>query len=618
MTASRKLAAILAADVVGYSRMMGEDEAGTASLVRERREAARPIIAAHGGRLFKTMGDGMFVEFPSVVAAVECALAMQRQMAASNEGALEAKRVLYRIGVHLGDVLLKARISSATASTSPRGSKASPNPVACPFRARRMSTCADGSRRNSSTSEKRRSRTSRGRCMSMPSASTADCSGRAPDAAPSEAGPPRLSIIVLPFANIGGESEQDYFVDGVTESLTTDLSRIRGSFVIARNTAFTYRGKALDITTIGRELNVRYALEGSVQRSGNRMRINAQLIDVQSGSHLWAERFERPVTDLFEMQDEIVARIANTLNAQLIAAEARRAERAPTPDSLDLYFQGEAWVNKGVTFESMNKAHSFFERALALDPANVDALAGMSQVEANFAISLSTDDKAARFAAAEAAATKALSLAPDHALAHLSLGMVLGFTNRAAQGIAEYERALALDRNMAGAHALIGQNKLFIGRAEETEAHVLEALRLSPRDPWAYIWLLTAGFAACLLGRNEEAASWFRRSIEANRNFALCHFIHATVLANIGRMDEARSELAAGLALDPGFTIANFQSAVSSDNPLYLEQRAGSSTTCAAPEFPRHERRGLSSAAKIARLGWRGAQIQREDLFRAP
>ena len=198
----------------------------------------------------------------------------------------------------------------------------------------------------------------------------------------------------------------------------------------------------------------------------------------------------------------------------------------------------------------------------------------MAQVEANFAISLSTSDKAARFAAAEAAAIRALSLAPDHALAHLSLGMVLGFTNRAAQGIAEYERALALDRNMAGAHALIGQNKLFIGLAEETKAHVLEALRLSPRDPWAYIWRLTAGFAACLLGRNEEAASWFRQSIEANRNFALCRFIHATVLANAGRMDEARSELAAGLALDPGFTIANFQSAVSSDNPLYLEQRA--------------------------------------------
>jgi TolB-like protein/class 3 adenylate cyclase/tetratricopeptide (TPR) repeat protein len=574
MTTARKLAAILAADVVGYSRMMGEDEAGVAALVRERRDAAQPIIDAHGGRLFKTMGDGMFIEFPSVVAAVECALAMQRQMAAGNEGALEAKRVLYRIGVHLGDVLVEGEdilgdgvnITSRLEGVAEAGGVCISGSAYEHVRGRVEAEFID-------LGEKALKNIARPVHVYAVRIE-ADGSQRAPHPASADVEPPRLSIVVLPFANIGGDSEQDYFVDGVTESLTTDLSRIRGSFVIARNTAFTFRGRAFDVTKIGRELNVRYALEGSVQRSGNRMRVNAQLIDAQSGNHLWAERFERPMTDLFEMQDEIVARIANTLNAQLVAVEARRAERAPTPDSLDLYFQGEAWVNKGVTFESMNKAHDFFERALALDPTNVDALAGMAQVEANFAISLSTNDKAARFAAAEEAAAKALSLAPDHAPAHVSLGMVLGFTNRAAQGIAEYERALALDRNMAGAHALIGQNKLFIGRAEETEAHVLEALRLSPRDPWAYIWRLTAGFAACLLGRNEEAASWFRQSIETNRNFALCRFIHATVLANSGRTDEARSELAAGLALDPGFTIANFQSAVSSNNPLYLEQRA--------------------------------------------
>jgi TolB-like protein/class 3 adenylate cyclase len=574
MTASRKLAAILAADVVGYSRMMGEDEAGAAALVRERRETMRPIIAAHSGRLFKTMGDGMFIEFPSVVAAVECALAMQRQMAAGNEGALEAKRVLYRIGVHLGDVLVEGEdilgdgvnITSRLEGVAEAGGVCISGAAYEHVRGRVEAEFID-------LGEKALKNIARPVHVYAVRIE-ADGSQSAPPPAPSEFGPPRLSIVVLPFANIGGDTEQDYFVDGVTESLTTDLSRIRGSFVIARNTAFTYRDKAYDVTRIGRELNVRYALEGSLQRSGNRMRVNAQLIDAQNGNHLWAERFERPMTDLFEMQDEIVARIANTLNAQFVAVEARRAERAPAPDSLDLYFQGEAWVNKGVTFESMTKARKFFERALALDPANVDALAGMSQVEANFAISLSTSDKAARFAAAEAAAAEALSLAPDHALAHLSLGMVLGFTNRAAQGIAEYERALALDRNMAGAHALIGQNKLFIGRAEETEAHVLEALRLSPRDPWVYIWRLTAGFAACLLGRNEEAASWFRQSIEANRNFALCHFIYATALANTGRWNEARSEVAAGLALDRHFTISNFQSAVWSDNPFYLAQHA--------------------------------------------
>src|SRR5271155_1751618 len=406
MTASRKLAAILAADVVGYSRMMGEDEAGTATLVRERRDAAQPIIDAHGGRLFKTMGDGMFIEFASVVAAVECALAMQRQMAAGNESALEAKRVLYRIGVHLGDVLVEGEdiLGDGVNIASRLEGVAEPGGVSVSGAAHEHVRGRIGAEFIDLGEQALKN-------IARPVHVYAvrvdpDPPRRAPHSAP-EVGPPRLSMIVLPFANIGGDPEQDYFVDGVTESLTTDLSRIRGSFVIARNTAFTYRGKAFDVAKIGRELNVRYALEGSVQRSGNRMRVNAQLIDTQSGSHLWAERFERPATDLFEMQDEIVARIANTLNAQLIAAEARRAERAPTPDSLDLYFQGEAWVNKGVTFENLTKARAFFERALALDPANVDAIAGMAQVEANFAISLSTDDKAARFAAAEAAAAEA-------------------------------------------------------------------------------------------------------------------------------------------------------------------------------------------------------------------
>ncbi len=332
MTASRKLAAILAADVVGYSRMMGEDEAGAAALVRERREAAQPIIAAHGGRLFKTMGDGMLIEFASVVAAVECALAMQKQTAASNEGAPEAKRVLYRIGVHLGDVLVEGEdilgdgvnITSRLEGVAEAGGVCISGAAYEHVRGRIEAEFID-------LGEKTLKNIARPVHVYAVRIEP-DGSQRAPHLAPSEVGPPRLSMIVLPFANIGGDTEQDYFVDGVTESLTTDLSRIHGSFVIARNTAFTYRGKAYDVTKIGRELNVRYALEGSVQRSGNRMRVNAQLIDAQSGAHFWAERFERPVTDLFEMQDEIVARIANTLNAQLVAVEARRAERAPAPE----------------------------------------------------------------------------------------------------------------------------------------------------------------------------------------------------------------------------------------------------------------------------------------------
>ena len=188
-------------------------------------------------------------------------------------------------------------------------------------------------------------------------------------------------MVVLPFANIGGDPEQEHFVDGVTESLTTDLSRIRGAVVIARNTAFTYKGKPPDVKTIGRELNVRYVLEGSVQRSGNRMRVNVQLIDAETGNHLWAERFDKPFADLFDMQDEIVAQLAGTLNAELIAAEARRAEQAPNPNSMDLYFQGMAWFNKGLSPDNVTQARSFFNRALAADPSNVDALIGSARTD---------------------------------------------------------------------------------------------------------------------------------------------------------------------------------------------------------------------------------------------
>jgi TolB-like protein len=237
---------------------------------------------------------------------------------------------------------------------------------------------------------------------------------------PAASTPPRLSIVVLPFANIGGDPEQEYFVDGVTESLTTDLSRIAGSFVIGRNTAFTYKGKPFDVKQIGRELNVRYVLEGSVQRSRNRLRLNVQLIDAETGAHLWAERFDKPVADLFDMQDEIVARLASQLGAQLIAAEARRAERAPHPDSTDLYYQGLAWFNKGVTREFMMLARGFFERALALDPGNLDALVGTGQVDATLGAAHLTDDRVKSLAQAEAALTKALRLAPDNATAHKS------------------------------------------------------------------------------------------------------------------------------------------------------------------------------------------------------
>jgi TolB-like protein len=391
-------------------------------------------------------------------------------------------------------------------------------------------------------------------------------------AKPKGPSPPRLSIVVLPFANIGGDPEQEHFVDGVTESLTTDLSRIRGAVVIARNTAFAFKGKPLDVKTIGRELNVRYVLEGSVQRGGNRMRVNVQLIDAETGNHLWAERFDKPLADLFDMQDEIVARLAGTLNAQLVAAEARRAERAPTPDSMDLYFQGLALLNWGPSPDKVAQARSFFDRALAADPENVDALIGSARADMREGANFFVTDPMGAFAAAEAKLTRALSSVPDHARGHRLLGYVEILTKRAVQGIAECERALELDRNLASAHAFIGLGKTFIGRAEETEAHISEALRLSPRDTSAHTWKGFAGIAKNHLGPWEEAVAWFRRSIEANRNYPHPYFHLAVALAQLGRVDEASSAVKTGLTLNPVFAVSRARVAwtAMSDDPTYL------------------------------------------------
>jgi tetratricopeptide (TPR) repeat protein len=244
------------------------------------------------------------------------------------------------------------------------------------------------------------------------------------------------------------------------------------------------------VKQIGRELNVRYAVEGSVQRAGSRVRVNVQLVDAQTGAHLWAERFDKPVADLFDMQDEIVARLANQLGAELVSAEARRAARAPNPDSFDLTLQGTDWLRKGSTSEkNLKEANVCFDRALSLDPNNVMALTSKVFADHNYATYFMPDDRVARLAAAEAAAVKALSLAPESAYAHFGLGLVFTATGRVEQGIAECQRALTINPNLASAHATIGLYKARVGRAAETEAHVEEAFRLSPRDASTYIWL---------------------------------------------------------------------------------------------------------------------------------
>ncbi len=576
MPETRKLAAILVADVVGYSRLAGADEDRTLSRLRGlRSDLIDPAIDAHRGRIVKRTGDGSLIEFRSVVDAVRCAIEVQNGLIERNAGLPPERRIEFRVGIHLGDVVEEAdgdlmgdgvNIAARLEGVCEPGAICLSEDAYRQVKARLDLAVTDlGPTQLKNIAEPIR-------VFSLQVGAPAAAKPAPPDPPLEKSTPPRLSIVVLPFANLGGDPEQEHFVDGVTESLTTDLSRIRGAYVVARNTAFAYKGKPLDVKTIGRELNVRYVLEGSVQRSGNRMRVNVQLIDAETGNHLWAERFDKSLADLFDMQDEIVARLAGALNAQLVAAEARRAEQAPSPDSIDLYFQGLAWLNKGLTPDNVAKAHGLFDRALAADPGNVDAV--VQSALADFvagANAFATDPKAA-FAAAEAKLTKALSTVPDHALAHLYLGVVDIVTKRAAQGIAESEHALELDRNLAAAHAQIGLGKDLIGRAEESEAHVVEALCLSPRDTLAYVWMTFAGMAKNQLGGWEQAVAWFRRAIEANRNFPLAYFHLAAALAQLDRLDEAHAAVKAGLALNPAFTLSRARAAwtAQSDDPTYL------------------------------------------------
>jgi TolB-like protein len=391
--------------------------------------------------------------------------------------------------------------------------------------------------------------------------------------APAPASPPHLSIVVLPFANLSGDVEHDYFVDGLTENLTTDLSRIRGSFVIGRHTAYTYKSKAGDLKQIGRELNVRYVLEGSVQRGGNRMRVNVQLIDAETCAHLWAERFDKPITDLLEMQDEIVIILASTLDAQLIEAEVRRAERSSHPDAIDLCFQGRHSLNKGLTSEHLAQARHFFERALALDRDNVDALVGLATTELTTASSFMVDERGPILAATEARLNKIFAMAPRHATAHLLSASLQLFTGRAPQAIGKCEQALALDHNLAEAHAMMGFAKAFIGRGAESEGHIQQALRLSPRDMRAFRWMHWLGVAKLILGADVEAIEWIRRCLEANRNYPIAHFQLAAALALVGSLEEARAAARTGFTLDPAFTTRRMRGLILGNDPTF---RAGS------------------------------------------
>lgn len=390
---------------------------------------------------------------------------------------------------------------------------------------------------------------------------------------PSASRAPRLSIVVLPFVNLGNP-EDDYFADGITENLTTDISRIPDAFVIARATAFSYKGKAIDLRQLGRDLGVRYVLEGSIQGAADRVRFNAQLLDAESGAHLWAERFDKPRGALFDMQDEVTARLARMVDVELVAAESRRAERkAGYADSTDLAMRGRAVLNEHMSVEAAHRARDFFEQALRLDECNVAALLGLADAhmwEVNMYVS---DDRTEQIRIADAAVLQALSLAPGNANVRCSRGTVLHAMGMPDRALREFELAIAIDRNLAVAHAYSGLMKFYLGRPVETEAHVAEAMRLSPRDPLLFHWHYIIGSAELYLGRRVQAVIRLRQSVELNSHWPLSHFVLTSALAQAGLAAEAEEMRNAALRLAPHFTVAKFRAQLVSRNPDYLVQR---------------------------------------------
>jgi adenylate cyclase len=502
MASTRRLTAILAADVAGYSRLMGADEEGTHERLKAHlRQLINPKIEEHRGHIVKNTGDGMLAEFASVVDAVRCAAEVQRGMIDREPDVTDDRQIRFRIGVNLGDVIAEggdifgdgvnvaARLEALAEPGGicvsrtvrdhirdklpypfeDKGEQSAKN-IARPVRvyALRPEAVADLTASRTLTAAPHRRNTA-GTAIGAAVATLLVIAASAwwlwpatkPSPAPTVAAAtsiaqpfvaPRLSIVVLPFANLSNDPEQQYFADGITEDVTTDLSRVAHMFVISRNTAFTYRTRPASTKEIGRELGVRYVLEGSVQRSGNQVRVNAQLINTETDAHLWAERFDHDTGDLFALQNEITARIAIALNIELVAAEAARPTERP--DALDYIFQGRASFYKPMTRDTLAEAVGSFEHALALDPHSVEVQSGLAAALASRVLANMTDSAAADIERAKGLSEQALAASPRSPLAHFAKGYVLRAQRRCAEAIPEYETVLASNRNWVGVLSL--------------------------------------------------------------------------------------------------------------------------------------------------------------------
>jgi adenylate cyclase len=560
----RRLAAILAADVAGYSRLMGVDEEGTlARLKALRRELADPKIKEHRGRIVKTTGDGLLIEFASVVDAVRCAVEVQREMNDRDTEIAEDWRITFRIGINLGDVIIDGddiygdgvNIAARLEALAEPGGICISRVVRDQIRDKLPYTFEDMGEQ----SVKNIARPVRTYRISADAVASTPLVPAHPAVSPQRAPAfvatpvPRLSFVVLPLANLSSDPDQEYFADGITDDLTTDLTRISGSFVIARNTAFTYKGKPVDVRQLGRELGVRYVVEGSVRRAGEQIRVNVQLIDAETGAHVWADRFDTDRTNLAEAQDEIIGRLARSLNVELTRHAGRRIEQEETvnPDARDVVMRAWAlWWRPGYPANA-KEALQEFERALEIDPLSIDAKLGTARVLVAIVgdgLSNAVQQDQAR---AEKLLSDVLERDPGRSLAHAVLGVLRRIESRLAEAQTELEAAVGLDRNDAWAVRQLGLTISHSGQPEGAIPYLEKAIRLNPREPTVGSVYASLGACHLFVGRMDQAIYFGRKARAENPRIWWIRLVLAGALGLEGDIDEAKAEIAEALRLKP-------------------------------------------------------------------
>jgi adenylate cyclase len=571
----RRLIAVVYSDVVGYSRLIGLDDAGTISRLQAlRRKLIDPAVSEHGGRIAQTAGDSLLIVFDSIDGAVRCAVAVQKQIPLFDRDQPPDRAIRFRIGINIGDVIAEGTdVHGGGVNVAARLQAECPPGGICVSRAVRdhvhdrlgLTFEELGPLKLKNIARPVEAFVVRLDATAAPSESVdhshvGDDHERGVESLVSGASlaasslqsraAPRLSIVVLPFVNLGDDPEQQYVADGITEDVTTDLSRIAHMMVISRNTAFTYRNKSVTTGQIGRELGVRYVLEGSVRRSGNQLRVNAQLTEAETDSHLWASRFDFGTSDQFALLNDITGRITVALNLELIGAEAIR----PTehPDALDYVLRGRAAYSKAPSREKYAEAIGWIERGLALDPQSVAAQSWLATALTGRFLDSMTDAAPADIQRAEVLAGQALAASLRSPLAHYARGQVLRTRDRYQDAIPEYETVLALDPNWVNAYNALGQCKFFNGSIEETIPLEEHAIRLSPRDPMIGNWYWAIGRVHLVQSRTEEAIFWLELACNSNPGLPVAHAYLASAYALRGDGELAAAKLAEARRLSFG------------------------------------------------------------------